>query len=548
MSRRIDTLVAGSRRAAAPVALAVLLAAGAAPAMAQEPARAGVAGAVRGEVTLLASRPDVQVGRAVASGQPIFLGDRVETGARSGLQILLLDETVFTIGPNAAIVIDQFVYDPEKGTGRVAASVVKGAFRFVTGKVARNEPEAMTISLPVGTIGIRGTAGAGQVVDLSGVANRDGTLAAAGFDPATVPAATTIVADVVLLGPGPRNDANERVGRLVFTGAGTGATPPVEITRGGYGVRIVGLGGAPQLQQFAPQHVAQITGGLGGQRGDDAAAPGGSEPNRPAGPDQPGPRNDAGGDRGGADGPQADGQQTPGTQTEVRPQGPQPQGPQPVNAPAGPGQTLPGLGQLAALTGQNLGAAAIRAISIAATGATQEQRNNVAERVAANLSPQLGATATWAQIRSLQTGTGTYTMNDVPLAYVSGTSTNSAGEFDATATVNFGARTVSLNVTINYGFMVPPNPNNPNAANVTFNDPASSYVNDAGFAQTVMASNNTNHASKFTTIPGGDVIKIEPRILNNVATGTIAARTEVKVTVQHTDGTIIAGTGTAPRS
>ncbi|MSO80956.1 MAG: hypothetical protein EXQ97_04860 [Alphaproteobacteria bacterium] len=139
-------------------------------------------------------------------------------------------------------------------------------------------------------------------------------------------------------------------------------------------------------------------------------------------------------------------------------------------------------------------------------------------------------------------------MNDVPLTYVSGASSNSAGEFDATATVNLGARTINLNVTINYGFIVPPNPNNPNAANVTFNDQAASYANNMGLAQKTMASNDTSHASKFTTIAGGDVIKMEPRIFNNVAAGTIAAGTEVKVTVQHTDGTIIYGSGTAPRS
>ncbi|MGE0256718.1 MAG: FecR domain-containing protein [Alphaproteobacteria bacterium] len=526
-------------RAAGPCALALLLAATAGAAAAQEAARAGVAGAVRGEVTLLATRPDVQVGRAVASGQPIFLGDRIETGARSGLQILLLDETVFTIGPNAAIVIDQFVYDPEKGAGRVAASVVKGAFRFVTGKVARNEPEAMTIALPVGTIGIRGTAGAGQVVELAGVADRNDTLLAAGFDPATVPAGTDIVADVVLLGPGPSNDANERIGRLVFTGAD--ATPPVEITRGGYGVRVVGLGGPAQLQQFTPQHVAQITGGLAPGRG-DAVTPGGDGPPRPANQDQP---NQPGGP--GGQGAAGDGQGAANAQTGT---GPRPQGPaQPAAVgPAGPGPGVPGLGQLAALTGQDLGAAAVRAIGIAAVGDVQRRGNTAAERLASNVGRSLGTTASWNDIRSLQTGTGTYTLNDVALTYVSGTSTNSAGEFDATATFNFGARTVSLNVTINYGFAVPPNPTNPNAANVTFNDPTSSFANDVGLAQTVMASNSTAHASKFTTIPTGDVIKIEPRILNNVDAGIIASAAEVRVTVQHVNGTIISGTGTAPRN
>jgi hypothetical protein len=77
--------------------------------------QAGVASAVRGDVRLvaLASQPAVagaSVGRVVSSGDRIFLGDKIETGPQAGLQIMLLDETIFTIGPNAAMVIDKFVY------------------------------------------------------------------------------------------------------------------------------------------------------------------------------------------------------------------------------------------------------------------------------------------------------------------------------------------------------------------------------------------------------------------------------------------------------
>src|SRR5687767_10798383 len=75
-------------------------------------ARAGVAAAVRGEVKLAAVPGLREVGKDVASGDPIFLGDQVTTGVEGRLQIMLADETVFTIGPNAAMTIDTFVYDP----------------------------------------------------------------------------------------------------------------------------------------------------------------------------------------------------------------------------------------------------------------------------------------------------------------------------------------------------------------------------------------------------------------------------------------------------
>lgn len=103
--------------------------------------QAGVAAAVRGQVEI-AERSGA-VGRLVKSGEPIFLGNAIKSGAESGLQILLLDETTFTIGPNSELTIDEFVFDPKTSVGKVSASVAKGVFRFVTGKVARDQPANM---------------------------------------------------------------------------------------------------------------------------------------------------------------------------------------------------------------------------------------------------------------------------------------------------------------------------------------------------------------------------------------------------------------------
>ena len=60
-----------------------------------------------------------------------------------------------SVGPNANMVIDQFVYDPNAGTGKLAASVSRGIFRFVGGKISKQE-NAVTMRTPAATIGIRG--------------------------------------------------------------------------------------------------------------------------------------------------------------------------------------------------------------------------------------------------------------------------------------------------------------------------------------------------------------------------------------------------------
>ncbi len=118
---------------------------------------AGVSAAVRGEVLLAQSVGEVGV--LVETGMPVYLGDRITTSAHSGMQILLLDETVFTIGPNSDLAIDEFVYDPVTGDGRIVADMARGVVRFVTGKIPLKNPSSMDVNLPVGSIGIRGTIG-----------------------------------------------------------------------------------------------------------------------------------------------------------------------------------------------------------------------------------------------------------------------------------------------------------------------------------------------------------------------------------------------------
>ena len=53
------------------------------------------------------------------------------------------------------MVVDQFVYDPNAGTGKLAASLGRGVFRFVGGKLSKQD-NAVTMRTPTATIGIRG--------------------------------------------------------------------------------------------------------------------------------------------------------------------------------------------------------------------------------------------------------------------------------------------------------------------------------------------------------------------------------------------------------
>ena len=90
-------------------------------------------------------------------GDSVFQGDIIESGADGAIGILLADETTFSMGENGRIVLDEMVYDPATQEGSVGLSIVQGIFTFVSGQVAKTDPDAMILDTPVATIGIRGT-------------------------------------------------------------------------------------------------------------------------------------------------------------------------------------------------------------------------------------------------------------------------------------------------------------------------------------------------------------------------------------------------------
>lgn len=95
----------------------------------------------------------------VVSGKTIYHGSLIKTDPKGRVQILLLDDTVFTMGPDSEMTIDEFVYDPFTQTGKVQARISKGIFRFLSGRLAKLKRSATKIVMGSFAMGIRGTDG-----------------------------------------------------------------------------------------------------------------------------------------------------------------------------------------------------------------------------------------------------------------------------------------------------------------------------------------------------------------------------------------------------
>jgi len=94
-------------------------------------------------------------GEQTKVGDPVYLGDVVQTGADGKISITFTDDTAFNLSSNARMALNDFVYDPNGKSNSTLFSLTKGTFTFVAGKVAKTGD--MKIDTPVATMGIRGT-------------------------------------------------------------------------------------------------------------------------------------------------------------------------------------------------------------------------------------------------------------------------------------------------------------------------------------------------------------------------------------------------------
>src|SRR3954454_16914790 len=94
-------------------------------------------------------------GIQVKEGDLVYRGDRIQTGSESKASLAFADGTAFNISSGARMELNEFVYDPDSKSNSSLYSLVRGAFTFVAGKVAKTG--SMKVDTPAATMGIRGT-------------------------------------------------------------------------------------------------------------------------------------------------------------------------------------------------------------------------------------------------------------------------------------------------------------------------------------------------------------------------------------------------------
>ena len=107
----------------------------------------------RGQVTV-ERKGEVLPGKM---GLRLESADVIETGADGSVGITMADNSLLSAGPNSILSLERFDFDPASNQGKFDAQLTQGSLAVVSGKMAKQSPDAMTVRTPSAILGVRGT-------------------------------------------------------------------------------------------------------------------------------------------------------------------------------------------------------------------------------------------------------------------------------------------------------------------------------------------------------------------------------------------------------
>jgi hypothetical protein len=107
----------------------------------------------RGEVSI--ERGGARLAATV--GTRVQTSDVVTTGADGSVGMVMIDDSLLSMGPNSVLSLDRLDYDATTQRGRFDTSLQKGSLGVVSGRIAKQSPDAMSVRTPSAILGVRGT-------------------------------------------------------------------------------------------------------------------------------------------------------------------------------------------------------------------------------------------------------------------------------------------------------------------------------------------------------------------------------------------------------
>jgi len=132
------------------ISLAVLAVAFTIPAYAADIGQIKIA---KGQVTV------ERAGQAIPAmpGTRLQTGDVLRTGADGSVGLTMSDNSLLSAGPNSVLSLDRYEFDSTTSQGQFDTTLTKGSLAVISGRIAKQSPEAMKVRTPASILGIRGT-------------------------------------------------------------------------------------------------------------------------------------------------------------------------------------------------------------------------------------------------------------------------------------------------------------------------------------------------------------------------------------------------------
>jgi hypothetical protein len=90
-------------------------------------------------------------------GMRLQVADVLKTGPDGSVGITMNDNSLLSAGPNSVLSLDRYDFDPTTNQGRFDTELKKGSLSVISGRIAKQAPDAMTVRTPSTILGIRGT-------------------------------------------------------------------------------------------------------------------------------------------------------------------------------------------------------------------------------------------------------------------------------------------------------------------------------------------------------------------------------------------------------
>jgi hypothetical protein len=89
-------------------------------------------------------------------GAGVRQADTIVTGPDGAVGVTLADDTLLSAGPNSVLALERFAYEANQ-PGSLEAALTKGTLAVVSGRIAKQAPDAMRVRTPAAILGVRGT-------------------------------------------------------------------------------------------------------------------------------------------------------------------------------------------------------------------------------------------------------------------------------------------------------------------------------------------------------------------------------------------------------